>query len=192
SPRIASPRTTPPAPPADWRSWRATAKAGAWRWITRACSARSTRRVRRCAAVSPCPARTAATCKPITATATPAASRSCCTRRPHDQAEEAAPRRHPAQGPRPHPDDPRGHRRRHRCVPRRRRQDRSPGRHPHPAQDRCRRTRHPQQGELVAKPNYSYEKRQRELAKKKKKEEKEAKKRDARGEPGPGQERAGG
>ncbi len=44
----------------------------------------------------------------------------------------------------------------------------------------------------MAKPNYSYEKRQRELAKKKKKEEKEAKKRDARGEPGPGQERAGG
>jgi len=34
----------------------------------------------------------------------------------------------------------------------------------------------------VAKPNYSYEKRQREIAKKKKKEEKEAKKREAKGE----------
>lgn len=34
----------------------------------------------------------------------------------------------------------------------------------------------------MAKPNYSYEKRQRELAKKKKKDEKEAKKREARGE----------
>lgn len=34
----------------------------------------------------------------------------------------------------------------------------------------------------MAKPNYSYEKRQREIAKKKKKDEKEAKKREARGE----------
>lgn len=32
----------------------------------------------------------------------------------------------------------------------------------------------------MAKPNYSYEKRQREIAKKKKKEEKEAKKREAK------------
>lgn len=44
-------------------------------------------------------------------------------------------------------------------------------------------------GDFVAKPNYSFEKRQRELAKKKKKEEKEAKKRAGRdsaatGEPG--------
>jgi len=39
----------------------------------------------------------------------------------------------------------------------------------------------------VAKPNYSYEKRQREIAKKKKKEEKEAKKREAKGtSPGAG------
>ncbi len=33
----------------------------------------------------------------------------------------------------------------------------------------------------MAKPNYSYEKRQREIAKKKKKEAKEAKKREAKG-----------
>src|SRR5690606_23898212 len=108
-----------------------------------------------------------------------------CGLRSNGQASGAAPSSSTAAataaGPRPHPDDPRGHRRRHRCVPRRRRQDRSPGRHPYPAQDRCRRTRHPQQGELVAKPNYSYEKRQREIAKKKKKEAKEAKKREAKG-----------
>ncbi len=37
----------------------------------------------------------------------------------------------------------------------------------------------------MAKPNYSYEKRQRELAKKKKQDEKEAKKRAAREEANP-------
>ena len=43
----------------------------------------------------------------------------------------------------------------------------------------------------MAKPNYSYEKRQREIAKKKKKEAKEAKKREAKGtspDAGPAQE----
>lgn len=38
----------------------------------------------------------------------------------------------------------------------------------------------------MAKPNYSYEKRQREIAKKKQKEEKEARKREAREEAKPG------
>jgi hypothetical protein len=37
----------------------------------------------------------------------------------------------------------------------------------------------------LAKPNYSFEKRQREIAKKKQKEEKAAKKRDARGDKAP-------
>jgi len=38
----------------------------------------------------------------------------------------------------------------------------------------------PHRGSSLAKPNYSFEKRQREIAKKKKKDEKEARKREAR------------
>src|SRR5690606_3327321 len=105
--------------------------------------------------------------------------------------ETAFPRPRAAQARRPHADDPRGHRRRHRGLPRCRRRNRGPRRHAYTAEDRPGSTRIPQEGELVAKPNYSYEKRQREIAKKKKKEAKEAKKREAKGtspDAGPGQD----
>ena len=49
-----------------------------------------------------------------------------------------------------------------------------------------RRTNHNQRGDVLARKNYSFEKRQRELAKKKKKEEKLKRKRDFGKDPGQG------